>query len=76
MKALAGGTGLELSNGGQPKLRERTKAHIQVMDRKLRLSTRFLEYHHATSPPTNQKKVIYPAALTPNFANKNFPPKP
>lgn len=75
MKALAGGKGLELSNGGQPKLWERTKAHIQVVGGKLRLSTRFLEYHCVTSPTTNQKKVIYPAALTPNFANKNFSPK-
>ena len=44
-------------------------------DGKFRLSTRFLELHPVTSPPTNQKKVTRPAALLPNSAYKNFPPK-
>ena len=42
----------------------------------LSLSTRFLEYHHPfTSSPTNQKKVLHPVALTPNFTYKNCLPK-
>ena len=32
-----------------------------------RLNTRFLEHSSVASPPTNQKKVTHPAALTPNF---------
>lgn len=77
MKALAGGTELELPNGGQPKLRERTKAHIQVVDGKLRLSTRFLEYHCVTSPPTNQRESRYTLQLSPQILPiKTFPQKP
>ena len=34
--------------------------------------TRFPEHCLVTSPPSNQKKVTHPAALTPNFAYKNF----
>ena len=49
---------------------------MQVEDGKFRLSTRFLEHHPVTSPPTNQKKVTCSAALLPNFTYKNFPPKP
>ena len=30
-----------------------------------------MEYHPATSLPTNQEKVTHPVALTPNFAFKN-----
>ena len=45
---------------------------MQVEDGKFRLSTRFLEHRPVTSPPTNQKKAIHPAALTPNFAYKNL----
>ena len=50
-----------------------TEAPTQVKDGNLRLSTRFLEHRPVTSPPTNQKKVTHPAALTPNFAYKTFP---
>ena len=32
-----------------------------------RLNTRFLEHPSVASPPTNQKKVTHPAALTPNL---------
>jgi len=35
------------------------------------VNTRVLGYHRIVSPPTNQKKVIHCAALTPNFAFKN-----
>ena len=49
---------------------------MQVEAGKFSLSTRFLEHHPATSPPTSQKKVTGSAALLPNFAYKNFPPKP
>ena len=52
-----------------------TKAPTQVEDGNFRLSTRVLEHHPVTSPPTNQKKFTHPAALTPNFAYKNFSPK-
>ena len=34
---------------------------------------RSLEHHRVTSPPTNQRKVIYPADLPTDFAHKNFP---
>ena len=61
--------------GGQLKLMEITRAPTQVGDGNFRLSTRFLEHHPLTSPPTNQKKVTHPAVLTPNFAYKNFSPK-
>ena len=46
----------------------RAGAPTQVEDGNLRLNSRFLEHCSVTSPPTNQKKVTYPAALTPNFA--------
>lgn len=39
-----------------------------------RLTTRFLEHSPNTSPPTNLKKVIYPAVLTPNFVCKKIFP--
>ena len=52
-----------------------TKAPTQGEDGNSRLSTGFLEHRPVTSPPTNQKKVTHPAALTPNFAYKNFSPK-
>ena len=42
-------------------------------DGNFRLSTRFLEHCPIISPPTNQKKVTHPAALTPNFAYKTSP---
>ena len=48
------------------------KAPTQVEDGNFRLSTRLLEHHSVTSPSTNQKKVTHSAALTPNFAFKNF----
>ena len=41
-------------------------------DGNFRLNTRFLEHGPVTSPPANQKKVTHPAALTRNFAYKNF----
>ncbi|XP_026984495.1 zinc finger protein 736-like [Sagmatias obliquidens] len=44
----------------------------QVEDGDFRLSIRFLGHHPVSSPPTNQKKVTHPAALTPYFAYKNF----
>ena len=53
-------------------LLQELKAPIQVKDGSFRLSTRCLEHCPVTSPPTNQKKVTHPAALTPNFAYKNF----
>ena len=40
-----------------------------------RESTRLLEHHPVTSSPTNQKKVSYPAALTPSFAHVSFSPQ-
>ena len=48
-----------------------TKGPTQVEDGKFRLSTRFLEHRPVTSPPTNQKKVTHPTALTPNVAFEN-----
>ena len=53
----------------------RTKAPTQVEDGNFRLSTRFLEHLPTTSPPTNQKKVTHPAALTTNVAYKNLSPQ-
>ena len=53
-----------------------SEASVQMEGGNLRLSTRFLEYCPVTTPPNNQKKVIHTAALTPNFAYKNFFPKP
>ena len=52
-----------------------TKAPTQVEDGNFRLGAWFLGHRPVTSPPTNQKKVTNPAALTPNFAYKNFSPK-
>ena len=53
-----------------------TKVPTPIENGNFRLSTRFLGNHHAVaSPPTNQKKVICPAAITPNFAFKNSYPK-
>ena len=50
-----------------------TKAPIlQVEHGNLRLRTRFLEHHPVSPPLTSQKKVTHPAALTPDFACKNF----
>ena len=48
-----------------------TKASTQVEDDDFMLSTRFLELHPVTSSPTNQKKVMPSAALTPNGAFKD-----
>ena len=44
------------------------KTPTQVEDGNFRLNTRFLEHSSVASPPTNQKKVTNPAALTPNVA--------
>ena len=53
-----------------------TKVPTPTENGNFRLSTRFLGHHHAVaSPPTNQKKVICPAAITPNFAFKNSYPR-
>ena len=52
----------------------RTKAHTQVEEGNFWLSARFREHRPVTSPPTNQKKVTHPAALTPNSAYENRPP--
>ena len=50
------------------------KTLSQIKDGIFRLTTRFLENSPNTLPPTNQKKVIYPALLTPNFVcRKIFP---
>ena len=49
-----------------------TKVSTQVKNGNFRLSLRFLEHCPVTSPLTNHKNVIHPAALTPNFAYKNF----
>ena len=43
-------------------------APTQVKDGNFRLSTRFLEHRSVASPPSNQKKVTHPAALTYNVA--------
>ena len=51
-----------------------SKALTQVEDGNLRLRTGFVEHRPVTSPPTNQKKTTYPAALTLNFGYKNFSP--
>ena len=37
---------------------------------------RFLKHHPVTSPPTNQKKVMFPEPLTPNLSFKTLPWKP
>ena len=48
-------------------------APTQVEDGNSRTDTRFLEHCPVTSPATNQKKVIHPSALTPNFTYKTSP---
>ena len=45
----------------------RNYSPTQVEDGNFRLSTGFLEYCPITSSPTNQEKVTYPEALTPNL---------
>ena len=52
-----------------------TKAGSQMEDGNFRLNARFLEHCPVTSSPTNQKRVTHSAALTPNFAYKNFSPR-
>ena len=52
-----------------------TKVPTRVEDGNFRLRTIFLGHFFVTSPATNQKKATHPAALTPNFAYKNFSPK-
>lgn len=52
-----------------------TKAPSQGEDGNFRLSIRFLEHYSATLSPIHQKKVTHPAALTPNFAFRHFPPQ-
>ena len=52
-----------------------TEGSTQVKDGDFWLSAGFQERHPVTSPPNNQKKVIYPPALTPNFSYKNFSPR-
>ena len=42
-------------------------------DGNFRLSIRFLEHGLLISAPTNQKKIIDPAAFTSNFAYKSLP---
>lgn len=49
-----------------------TKVSTQVKNGNFSVSLRFLEHCPVTSPLINHKKVIRPAALTPNFAYKNF----
>jgi len=51
-----------------------TKAPTEVEDCNFPLKARFLEHRPLTSPPTNQKKDTHPAALYPNFADKNVSP--
>ena len=48
------------------------KIPTHMEDGNFRLSTRYLEYHPVTLPPTNQNKVTHTAALTLNFSYKNF----
>ena len=45
-----------------------TGATTQVENGDFGMSSRFLGHHPITLPPTNQKKVTYPVALSPNFA--------
>ena len=45
-----------------------TTVLTQVDNGNFRLRTRFLEHNPVTSPTTSQKKVTYPATLSPNFA--------
>ena len=49
-----------------------TKVSTQVKNGNFSVSLRFLEHCPVTSPLINHKEVIHPAALTPNFAYKNF----
>ena len=53
---------------------QRDSSPTRVEDGKLQMNRRFLEYSTDTLPPTNQKKVIHPAVLTPNFVFEIFPP--
>ena len=46
----------------------KTGAPTQVEDGNFRLNTRFLEHSSVASPPTNQKEVTHPAALSPDVA--------
>ena len=46
----------------------RTGAPTEVEDGNFRLNTRVLGHHSVASPPTNQKKVTHPAALSPDVA--------
>ena len=46
----------------------RTGAPTKVEDGNFRLNTRVLEHHSVASPPTNQKEVTHPAALSPDVA--------
>ena len=52
-----------------------TKAPTWVEDGNFRQSTRFLECHPVTSPPTNQEKITHLAALTSNLPIKTVPLK-
>ena len=63
------------SSGGTKPPSPHPHPHPEVEDGNFGLSTRFLEHHLITSPPTNQKKATHPTALTPNFAYKNFSPQ-
>ena len=52
-----------------------TKAPTWVENGNFRRSTRFLECHPVTSPPTNQEKITHLAALTSNLPIKTVLPK-
>ena len=53
----------------------RDSSPTRVENGKLQMNRRFLEYNtDRVQPPTNQKKVIHPAVLTPNFVFKIFSP--
>ena len=53
----------------------RRKDPPQTEDGNFRLSPRCREYSPIHPPSTNQKKVTYPATLSPNFAYKTFSPQ-
>ena len=53
----------------------RKKALTQTEDGNFRLSPRCWEYSPIHLPSTSQKKVTYPATLSPNFAYKTFSPQ-
>ena len=58
-------------------LPQELKAPTQVGDGNFRLSTGFLEYRPATSPPTNQKKATHTLQPSPQILLiKTSPPKP